>query len=73
MSGAGGRHYLTTTPSTRAGVAVEYMAHVSAPYPQRHGEFTPFVPGARTARQLRRPRWPRLFTSQTLSWKEPVS
>ncbi|MBK7859033.1 MAG: WbqC family protein [Archangiaceae bacterium] len=72
VSGAGGRAYLDHDAFERAGVAVEYMAYAKRPYPQRHGEFTPFVSALDLLANCG-PDGRALFTSQTLSWKEPVS
>lgn len=43
VSGHGGRNYLEHEAFERAGVSVEYLDYRKVPYPQRFGEFTPFV------------------------------
>lgn len=43
VSGHGGRNYLEHEAFERSGVAVEYLDYRKVPYPQRFGEFTPFV------------------------------
>ncbi len=39
----GGANYLDHEAFERAGVTVEYMDYSKTPYPQLHGEFTPYV------------------------------
>lgn len=39
----GARNYLDHEAFEQAGVAVEYMDYSKTPYPQLHGEFTPYV------------------------------
>jgi hypothetical protein len=71
VSGAGGRAYLDHAAFDAAGVSVEYMHYAKQPYAQQHGEFTPFVSAldllANAGAQGRS-----VFTSTTVSWKEPV-
>ena len=43
VSGHGAADYLDHAAFEAAGVAVEYMDYVKQPYPQMHGDFTPFV------------------------------
>lgn len=43
VTGHGAKRYLDHERFERAGVDVEYMAYQLRPYPQRHGEFTPYV------------------------------
>lgn len=45
VTGHGARNYLDHSLFEQAGIAVEYMAYRLSPYPQRHGEFTPYVTG----------------------------
>ncbi len=45
LTGHGARDYLDHGLFERAGIDVEYMAYRLSPYPQRHGEFTPYVTG----------------------------
>lgn len=43
LTGHGAARYLDHQLFEDAGIAVEYMAYDVAPWPQLHGEFTPFV------------------------------
>jgi hypothetical protein len=43
VTGQGALDYLDHEAFERAGVAVEYLNYEKRPYPQLHGEFTPFV------------------------------
>ncbi|PNS09302.1 WbqC family protein [Solilutibacter silvestris] len=43
ITGHGAARYLDHAAFDRTGIAVEYMDYTKAPYPQLHGEFTPFV------------------------------
>ena len=43
ITGWGARDYLDHDLFEQGGVRVEYMNYRKMPYPQRHGEFTPFV------------------------------
>jgi hypothetical protein len=43
VSGAGGKQYIDHEAFENAGVRIEYMDYRKLPYPQLHGEFTPFV------------------------------
>lgn len=43
VTGHGARHYFEHELAESMGIAVEYMNYRKTPYPQRHGEFTPFV------------------------------
>ena len=43
ITGLGAANYLDHEAFEQAGVAVEYMAYRKTPYPQLHGEFTPYV------------------------------
>lgn len=45
VTGHGARNYLDHAAFEAAGVEVRYMDYRKLPYPQRHGEFTPFVSG----------------------------
>ncbi len=45
LTGHGARHYLDHEAFEKAGVPVHYMRYERHPYPQRWGEFTPFVTG----------------------------
>lgn len=43
VTGLGARNYLDHQLFENAGVRVEYMDYLKLPYPQLHGEFTPYV------------------------------
>jgi hypothetical protein len=43
ITGHGARHYLDHEAFERLGIEVRYMCYDCNPYPQRWGEFTPFV------------------------------
>jgi hypothetical protein len=43
LTGHGARHYLEHEAFERAGIGVSYMEYGMKPYPQQHGEFTPYV------------------------------
>ena len=43
ITGHGAREYLEHEAFDAAGVRVEYLDYRKTPYPQQHGEFTPFV------------------------------
>ena len=43
ITGHGARNYLDHAAFERAGINVQYMQYRRLPYPQQHGEFTPYV------------------------------
>ncbi|HEY4377250.1 MAG TPA: WbqC family protein [Acidimicrobiales bacterium] len=43
VTGHGAGHYLDSAAFEAAGVEVRYMDYACTPYPQQHGEFTPYV------------------------------
>jgi hypothetical protein len=43
ITGHGARNYLDHGLFEEAGVRVEYMDYQRLPYPQQHGQFTPYV------------------------------
>lgn len=43
ITGHGARNYLDHELFEKSGISVLYMAYERAPYPQLHGEFTPYV------------------------------
>jgi len=45
VTGHGAQHYLDHQSFEESGVDVHYMDYRKQPYPQRFGEFTPFVSG----------------------------
>lgn len=72
VSGAGGRNYIDHAAFDAAGVDVEYMSYAKQGYPQRHGDFTPFVSALDLLANCG-PAGRDVFVSKTLNWKEPVS
>lgn len=69
ITGWGARNYLEHELFEQAGIRVEYMDYRKLPYPQLHGEFTPFVSAldlvANTGRDGRR-----YIASETIYWKD---
>lgn len=69
VTGHGARHYLDHDMFERAGVEVRYMAYRCAPYPQLHGEFTPYVTAldlvANCGKDGRR-----FIQPETINWKK---
>ena len=45
VTGHGARNYLDHGLFERSGITVQYMKYQMVPYPQLHGEFTPYVTG----------------------------
>jgi len=69
ITGHGAKNYLAHAEFEQHGIAVEYMNYAMQPYPQLHGEFTPFVSSldlianhGPASKQYMRP--------QTLNWRE---
>ncbi|MDF3031241.1 MAG: WbqC-like protein [Moraxellaceae bacterium] len=69
ITGWGARNYLEHELFEQAGIRVEYMNYRRLPYPQLHGEFTPFVSAldlvANTGSDGRR-----YIASETIYWKD---
>jgi hypothetical protein len=71
ITGHGAKNYLNHDLFASAGVEVQYMDYRLEPYPQLHGEFTPYVTlidgiahlGKDVAKHM---------TSQTLHWKQAL-
>jgi hypothetical protein len=71
VTGHGARNYLNHGLFEEKGIAVEYMQYQRTPYPQLHGDFTPYV----TALDLvanRGVEGRALIRSGTINWKEFV-
>jgi hypothetical protein len=45
ITGHGARNYLNHERFESSGIAVQYMRYTCTPYPQLHGDFTPYVSG----------------------------
>jgi hypothetical protein len=69
ITGHGARNYLDHELFEREGVRVEYIDYKKIPYPQLHGEFTPFVSALDVIANVGR-EGGRLFASGTVYWKE---
>ncbi len=69
ITGHGAKNYLDHELFERSGVNVEYMDYKKLPYPQLHGEFTPYVTAldliANCGKHGRES-----FVSSTLPWRE---
>jgi len=69
VTGHGARNYLDHELFEREGVEVRYVDYSKVPYPQLHGEFTPFVTSldlvANTGRE-----GSRVISSPSVHWKE---
>lgn len=69
VTGHGARKYLNHELFEDRGISVEYMHYQRTPYPQLHGDFTPYV----TALDLvanRGPQGVTVIQSGTVGWKE---
>lgn len=69
ITGHGARNYLNHQAFEDAGIAVRYMDYRRAPYPQLHGEFTPYVSALDLVANCGR-EGARHIQSTTLEWKE---
>jgi hypothetical protein len=69
ITGHGAKNYLDHDAFEERGVSVSYMLYGRRPYPQLHGEFTPFVSAldlvANRGRDGRE-----VMTSRTMPWRE---
>lgn len=68
ITGLGAANYLDHEAFERAGVQVEYMAYQKQPYPQQHGEFTPYVSALDLVANLGR-EGRSCICSSTVNWK----
>lgn len=69
ITGHGARQYLDHEAFERADVSVRYMNYRCSPYPQLHGEFTPFVSALDLVANCG-VEGEKLIRSTTLHWKE---
>ncbi|MBU0807356.1 MAG: WbqC family protein [Gammaproteobacteria bacterium] len=69
ITGLGARHYLDHEVFERAGVSVEYMNYRRLPYPQLHGDFTPYVSSLDLVANCGK-RGVNYLQSGTLAWRE---
>jgi len=71
VTGLGALKYLDHETFEKEGIPVEYMAYEKAPYPQLHGDFTPFVSGLDLIANCGRSGC-EFIRSGTVHWKELV-
>jgi hypothetical protein len=69
VTGHGARHYMDHEWFEREGVRVEYIDYQKRPYPQLHGDFTPFVSTLDLVANAGRA-GAEVFVSQTVPWRE---
>jgi hypothetical protein len=69
ITGHGAAHYLDHEAFSRENIKVEYVNYLRLPYPQLHGEFTPYVSGLDLIANCGRD-GAKYICSGTVSWKE---
>lgn len=69
VTGMGAANYLDHEAFEHAGVQVEYMAYRKQPYPQLHGDFTPYVSALDLVANMGH-EGGRCISSSTTNWKE---
>lgn len=69
ITGLGALKYLDHEMFEAGGVRVEYMNYACRPYPQLHGEFTPYVSGLDLAANCGK-QGGEYISSGTISWRE---
>lgn len=69
LTGHGAARYLDHHAFEAQGVAVDYMNYQRLPYPQSHGEFSPFVSGLDLVAHCGRA-GARFIASDSLGWRE---
>lgn len=72
ITGHGARNYLDHMLFERSGIAVRYMRYQCIPYPQLHGEFTPYVTALDLVANCGRD-GVHVIRSSTVDWKEFVN
>ncbi|MBI1839365.1 MAG: WbqC family protein [Verrucomicrobia bacterium] len=72
ITGHGARNYLDHELFERQGVQVEYMNYLKRPYPQLHGEFTPFVSVLDLIAHCGKS-GVSMFSSGTIPWRQMLS
>lgn len=72
ITGHGGRNYLDHNAFEAAGISVRYMQYKIGPYPQLHGEFTPYVSALDLIANCGKDGI-RFLRSETVDWKETIS
>lgn len=71
ITGHGASNYLDHRAFERAGISVQYMQYRCKPYPQVHGDFTPYVSSLDLVANCGRD-GARFLQSTTVEWKEFV-
>lgn len=71
ITGHGARNYLDHNQFESCGINVEYMEYLSLPYPQKWGEFTPYVSGLDLVANLGKG-GSHMIRPKTIPWKEFV-
>ncbi|HMW14274.1 MAG TPA: WbqC family protein [Pseudomonadales bacterium] len=69
ITGHGARNYLDHEMFEKAGIRVEYMNYRKVPYPQMHGEFTPYVTALDLVANCGR-EGAKAICSDTMYWKD---
>ena len=69
LTGHGARNYLNHALFEENGISVAYMDYRKTPYPQLHGEFTPYVTALDLVANCG-PAGTELINSATIDWKE---
>jgi hypothetical protein len=72
VTGHGARNYLDHDLFERSGIRVEYMKYQMRPYPQLHGEFTPYVTGLDLVANCGRD-GAHFICSESINWKEFIN
>lgn len=72
ITGQGGRNYLDHQAFANAGISVRYMKYDVGPYPQRFGEFTPYVSALDLLANCGKEASLHLH-SRTIDWKEAIA
>lgn len=72
VTGHGARNYLDHDLFERSGIRVEYMKYRMLPYPQLHGDFTPYVTGLDLVANCGR-EGARVICSGSIYWREFVN
>jgi WbqC-like protein len=68
ITGHGARNYLDHKMFGDAGIEVRYMQYLRSPYPQQHGDFTPYVTGLDLVANCGK-NGVLFIQSETLNWK----
>jgi len=69
ITGHGARNYLDHQLFEQSGIAVQYMQYRCIPYPQLHGDFTPYVTALDLVANCGKD-GARVIQSESINWKE---